>query len=285
MAEISRCHSHIRKVVPWVKPANLNPRIPITAVDLAEFVIADSDFALEMQVLRKLSNLEFECSHSGTYQDPVTDKIRQFDLRASRLKDTFRLSLAVECKNLRSDRPLLISAVPRTQGEAFHEVISTIVYAPFVLSERRDGHRSPYKQGEMVGKKTDQVGRNAGGNLFSDDSATFDKLNQAINSTKDLIARSIDRGFTYQVILPVLVVPQDRLWQVDYAENGNIVREPHQVTRTTLFVAHRWSEKLPSGLLLSYRISHLEIVTLKGLEDAVASWLDPSGFHATSKTL
>ena len=49
---------------------------PITDRDLARFVADDSDFAFEMQVLTELRNLGFDCSHSGTYQDPVTSKIR-----------------------------------------------------------------------------------------------------------------------------------------------------------------------------------------------------------------
>lgn len=47
---------------------------PITEQDLKEFVANDSDFAFEMQVLNRLRDLHFECWHSGTYQDPVSDK-------------------------------------------------------------------------------------------------------------------------------------------------------------------------------------------------------------------
>jgi hypothetical protein len=36
---------------------------------------------------------------------------------------------------------------------------------------------SAYRPGEMVAKKTDQVGRNTSGALVSDDEATFEKLN------------------------------------------------------------------------------------------------------------
>jgi hypothetical protein len=96
---------------------------PITQKDLDEFIASGSDFAFEMTVLSLLRKMGFNTSHSGTYQDPVTQKIRQFDLRASKVQGDFRLTLAVECKNLRTNFPLLISAVPRTVDEAFHEVI------------------------------------------------------------------------------------------------------------------------------------------------------------------
>src|ERR1700679_3993319 len=101
--------------------AKLKPDL-ITAKPLEDFVAQDPGFALEMQVLAQLRKLGFDCSHSGTYQDPVTSKIRQFDIRALKRDGAFMLALAVECKNLRTNHPLLLSAVPRVRAEAFHNV-------------------------------------------------------------------------------------------------------------------------------------------------------------------
>jgi hypothetical protein len=84
----------------------------ITAKDLAAFVATDSDFGFEMQVLAQLREVGFSCSHSGTYRDPVTDKTRQYDIRASMTRGDSTLALAVECKNLRRNNPLLLSSVP-----------------------------------------------------------------------------------------------------------------------------------------------------------------------------
>ena len=95
---------------------------PISAEDLAEFARDDSNFAFEMQVLAQLLTSGFSCVHSGTYRDPVTSKMRQFDIRASMDRDRGTLSLAVECKNLRPNSPLLLSTVPRTDAEAFHDL-------------------------------------------------------------------------------------------------------------------------------------------------------------------
>ena len=96
---------------------------PITEKDLADFVANDSDFAFEMRVLAELRSLKFDCRHSGTYQDPITDKIRQFDIRAVIDQSPSTLALAVECKNLRPNFPLLLNAVPRTAPEAFHDLL------------------------------------------------------------------------------------------------------------------------------------------------------------------
>jgi hypothetical protein len=66
---------------------------PITASDLKEFVDNNSDFDSEMTVLAGLRSLDFECEHSGTYQDPVSDKIRQFDIRAFKWQGNLHASL------------------------------------------------------------------------------------------------------------------------------------------------------------------------------------------------
>jgi hypothetical protein len=66
----------------------------MTAEDLAEFVRTNSDFAFEMRVLAQLRTDGFDCSHSGTYRDPVTDKIRQFDIRATMRRGDSALGLA-----------------------------------------------------------------------------------------------------------------------------------------------------------------------------------------------
>ena len=67
---------------------------PITAQDLADFVTTNSDFGFEMDVLARLRSEGFSCHHAGTYRDPVTDKIRQFDIRASLDSGDSTLALA-----------------------------------------------------------------------------------------------------------------------------------------------------------------------------------------------
>jgi hypothetical protein len=103
---------------------------PITQADLAAFAANDSDFAFELRVLRQLRGLGFQCEHSGTYEDPVTGKFRQFDIRANKNFGNVQLAMAVECKNIRPYHPLLVSAVPRTEAEAFHNRIEFTATGP-----------------------------------------------------------------------------------------------------------------------------------------------------------
>jgi len=258
--------------------------VPITANDLRDFVAHDSDFAFEMAVVRRLRHLQFDCLHSGTYQDPVTGKTRQFDIRAVSKRPFNTLALGVECKNLRPNSPLLLSTVPRMEAEAFHDVIRYNDGAPsFAVVQTVRGDDSAYFAKEMVAKKTDQVGRDEALNtLVSDDSATFDKLSQAINNCRDLAEQcASDKNPPYlRVVAPVLVIPDNLLWQVDYSASGTLMNQPRNVTRATFYLNKTWAVPRPLSPdgPLNYRMSHLEIVTLGGLADAVESWFGVSGF-------
>jgi len=47
---------------------------------------------------KKISQLGFDCRHSGTYEDPITAKTREYDIRADKRKDNFIFRSAIECK-------------------------------------------------------------------------------------------------------------------------------------------------------------------------------------------
>jgi hypothetical protein len=259
---------------------------PITAKDLEEFVSSDSDFAFEMRVLAQLRGLGFECEHSGTYRDPVTDKIRQFDIRGVKHQGNFTLALAVECKNLRPGYPLLLSAVPRTTPESFHDLIVWEREKVFSQSVRPvTGDASAYRPGEMVAKKTDQVGRDTSGALVSNDEATFERLNQAVNSCRDLVQEYLSRSSPplVRAVVPLLVVPPGLLWQVDYSADGNLVTDPRQVGHAGLFLNSAWTVDLGVGWTLSYRLSHIDLVTLDALPETVATYFGARGFFAAVK--
>jgi len=256
----------------------------ITDQDLAAFVASNSDFAFEMRVVAQLRALGFECSHSGTYRDPLTDKVRQFDIRAVIHEGKFTLALGLECKNLRPNNPLLLSAVPRTSAEAFHDLLVRNPQSPFppCSVERVNEPHSAYPTGTMVAKKTDQVRRETSGTLVSNDEATFGKVNQAVSSCQDLVeeyARKPSQPWV-RAVVPVLVVPTGLLWQVDYAADGKLDTPPRTVARASLFLDHAWSVDLGIGGKLRYRLSHIELATLDALPGIVKSYLGPRGFFA-----
>ena len=78
---------------------------PITANDMSEY-LKTSDFQLELDVFHSLARY-IQPSHGGTYTDPVTKKDRQYDIRAEFVHRNCYLKLAIECKNLKPNFPLL----------------------------------------------------------------------------------------------------------------------------------------------------------------------------------
>ena len=236
-------------------------RDPVDAAAILRFVRESSDFDLEMKVVELLRAQGFKCVHGGTYQDPITQKIRQFDVRAERAAARHHVSLAVECKNLRDDGPLLVSCVPRVREEAFHHILRTPRDAIRVLTEEVSGQETPYVVGESVAKKTDQI-RRSGDGFVSDDQATFDKMSQAISSTYDLVRMHLTPSNLLFAVLPVVVIPDGRLWQVNYSASGVLETEPTKVPSAALFLDHAWSFGTSATGVIRFRLSHLEFVTV-----------------------
>src|SRR5438132_1668631 len=115
---------------------------PITRNDLVEFLCGFSDFSFEVKVLNTLAGIGFTCEHGGSYDDPVMKKPRQFDIRATWNIGRLFLRLAVECKNLRCNFPLLITCLPRRDEESFYEIVYSVNPKSNPL-ERPSGPYSP----------------------------------------------------------------------------------------------------------------------------------------------
>jgi len=211
--------------------------------DIEEYLNSYSDFSFEVKVLKTLTSLGFDCEHSGTYEDPITKKTREFDIRAWKIFDLnentiFRIGMAVECKNIRENFPLVVHCMPRTESEAYHHLVwshrsSEEPYriSPFFEYARRvilGKDETVYAIGEPVGKSCDQVDRRASqnGEIIGSDADLFDKISQSLNSAYEILRSSHyagDRELTViSLILPILVVPTGRVWFVSYDSDGNI---------------------------------------------------------------
>src|SRR5689334_4191337 len=94
----------------------------IEEADLRAYLQGYSDFSFELRTLHMLRGLGLSCEHGGLYKDPVTGKTREFDIRAAATAAQYRVRMAIECKNLRANFPMMISCVPRHQDESYHEV-------------------------------------------------------------------------------------------------------------------------------------------------------------------
>lgn len=256
---------------------------PLTASDIANFLDNESDFGFELSILKLLGGLGIMCQHGGTYDDPVTQKKRQFDLRAVIEKGPgVRIRLAIECKNLDSSYPLVVQCMARRAEESFHELIYS------KAEKHRQGHdgifnqtesiplsltHSFYARNESVGKACQQVGKTDKGELAGSNSEIYDKWSQAISSSHGLLDMVLDDGLACSMgcmvsIIPALVVPDGTLWVVSYDETGRRDSDPTQADRIPYFLD---AEIKPSNKMQSDSItlSHLELVTVTGLQNLI----------------
>ena len=257
--------------------------------DMVEFLNTASDFSFELRVQQLLMDSGFKCSHGGNYEDPVTKKTRQFDIRAWDVSKTNSIGLAVECKNLRSSYPLLISTVPRTSNESYYCVLCShkrglnqrdrdplMVAAmyPHGTSVSIDGTDSGlYPEQRPVGKSCNQVGRDSNGNFATGDAEIYEKWGQAIASAGDLVElayaaneKSKTKVFS-SIIFPLVVVPDSRLWVAHYNENGVLQGDPVQTDSCSYFVNKSYECEKMTGF--TYQISHIEFVTISGLKSFI----------------
>ena len=169
--------------------------------DLEEYIRDYDDFALELDLFQHALDLGTAAEHGGTYVDPVTGRHRQFDLRIRIEAPERLLHLAVECKNIGKNSPLLVSQIPREREEAFHEVLHSYAHrapgeAPGVMLDRAEVLRVSdqaglYPAGRPVGKSTAQVGCTTQGELTGADSESYEKWSQALSSAQDLVDRAL----------------------------------------------------------------------------------------------
>ena len=256
----------------------------ITETDLDDFIATEGDFDFEMQIANIFHDHCDESLHGGSYDDPVTNKARQFDIRARISKAGLHVRIAAECKNLQKNFPLLISRLPRKPAEAFHEVLYTHEKArggPTIggvqiatgfdffnfKNIKIDADNKVYPIDDFVGKSTTQVGKN-GAEFVSNDSEVFEKWAQALSSTYGLleIAKKdfeyFDKKIGLTVFFPILVIPDETLWCVDYKPNGTKTGVPRKIDHCSIFIDKKIGGKLGPWL----NISHIDIFTKNGIE-------------------
>lgn len=249
--------------------AKLQPQ-PILASDISEYLAEQDDFALELRSIRRAHEFGFRYSHAGTYEDPVTGKPRQYDIRAVYSKGACTVYLAMECKSLQKNCPLVVSCVPRTAAESYHDRIEGWPNHIPPLKVPRSANSLLYPAGVPVGKSTAQIGRTSQG-WTANDADTHDKWAQAMTSAHALVQRSATppggrvNHLEKAVIIPVLVVSDETLWTVDYDDDGRVSSGPSLVDETVLYVGRGYEV-----YNVPFFVSHLHFCTEKGLGQLLA---------------
>jgi hypothetical protein len=135
-----------------------------------------------------------------------------------------------------------------------------------------------YPPHEYVGKACSQVGRLLNGDLTGNDAEVYDKWYQAIHSAHDLIDwanedwETNDKGACATLVLPILVVPNERLWRIKYRSDGMRESDPERTDRATMYI-DKFVASTDRLAGISASFSHLEIVTERGLADLCSGFL------------
>jgi hypothetical protein len=193
----------------------------------------------------------------------------------------------------RPNFPLLVQTVPRVKAEAFHQLVigrdvkvpggreEFVVREPYASANSRTlivkPKSTPYLVGTPTGKSLDNVGRERTGAITSSD-LVADRVVQAINSTHELIVRAHHDTDAQRIcaVVPMLVVSDGRVWQIDYDEDGNMKGGASQTGHIPYFVGRRFRTGAGAGSAeVSFTVSHLDIVTLNSLEIVLNKYFDP----------
>jgi hypothetical protein len=135
-----------------------------------------------------------------------------------------------------------------------------------------------FQGARTLGKSVAQVGRENGneGKVHAGDQDIFDKLAQSLASADDLVTTLYWEGsddvpsITRVAVIPLVVVPDRRLWVVEYDHDGERKCPPVQTDRCSLFVNREYMMHSDWPRL---RLSHVEFVTLSGLGTFVSEFL------------
>jgi len=261
----------------------------ITAEDIKKHLESGDDFAFEVETYQRIIGPGFRGSFSGTYVDPVTGKSRQYDIRAEGVMDNDKpVLLAIECKRIDPEFPLVVSCVLREQQESYHQIfrsgtmniksgpIQRVDNMPYAVYGH-ENNNAIYEEGKPVGKSTTQIGHGKNDKYKESDSEFYDKWAQALSSAHDLIIkasvyqRNNNSRITYfSVIIPIVVVPNKTLWTVIYDKNGERIGAPKLVDEVEFYVGKEYQFKTSHVVYdMRYTVSHIHVLTPDGLEKFV----------------
>ena len=252
---------------------------PLTKEDILRFVKEQSsDFAFEMEILRMVTQIcgPEKTKWGGLYCDPNTKKQREFDIVTEKVfSRNQRAKLAIECKHLSENCPLVIFCTPRTEKENVLSQLNWIDHSPttyFSHYASKTGKAYDfYPVGKHVGRSLKQIGKDSQNGLKSikGDSEIYDKWSQALSSSHNMLEEVLLRGtldkMAQILFLPIVVVPDKTLWQVKYSDNGVLDGEPEQVDSIDYWVDVSYSF-LGKFEELNFQISHLHFLTKTGLQ-------------------
>lgn len=265
--------------------------------DMQKYLDSSSDFAFEMRVLKLLNDKGLETTFGGLYQDPNGNKTRQFDIRSRIIFDSnctkHSVWLAIECKNLRNNFPLLISCSKRKDNESILDTFNAEYNIKSMdenctddCSARNNTSYNIYSQSlqpsayyttkAFVGRTCVQVGKSPKGEIEFSDEEVYSKWTQSLCSLYGLMEVNITDIYkqicnpnaisSCNCFVPIVAVPDGTLWIAEYTDNGELLTEPKKVEKCSFLVNKQYSFciRIKSH---PYMISHIDFMTFTGLKN------------------
>ena len=258
------------------------PSIPqqfTTETEIRDHAERNDSFGFEMRVGAVLAKSPVEhVEHGGTYADPITGFLRQFDFRCDFTDGRRCLRFSIECKNIDPTLPVIVCGRSRPISEAYHEVIISTSHATGPRSVRKRVGSSRYIGHEdFVGKSVLKPERDGNGQIRqkSGDAEVHERWSQALASAHNLVEAASKNGSgTCTVVVPVLVMPDDALWRVWYGDDGKPSKLA-KVKECAYYVARRYDPQ-PENRHEPIVLSHILFLTISGLTDLLENLKRPA---------
>jgi hypothetical protein len=130
---------------------------------------------------------------------------------------------------------------------------------------------SVYFPQAFVGKSLLQLKKKDGKYMRTRDTEIYEKWSQALASAVDLVdaagrnATTAANQHIFTFVIPVVVLPDDTLWKVEYDIKGKIIQDPQLSNEIEFFVGHKAFPPIDLGDSSEpYVFSHLHFVTFTG---------------------
>jgi hypothetical protein len=248
----------------------------------------ESDFLLELKVAKTLRDAGFTVAHSQHYEDPATKLQRQFDIRAARYRpgEDRDLFLAIECKNLGEEFPILVFSSPVQKEEDYLQLAlrdfsgrKAVEFSPDfrpVTAKKQSIFNT-----EFVGREIDQLKRVVKKGSELDGHYSGLGTTQGIRGKWDQALSSLQAGiFEYLSFrrratskapilpLPILVIPEGTLWQACFSETAEKVGEVSKESLLTIYINKELClEDAPYHSYL--RMPRMVVVEIQRLEELI----------------
>jgi hypothetical protein len=267
--------------------------------DIQEFYQQTSDLYFELQIKKLLESNHAYVEHSGHYIDPFEGKVREFDLVARigsgdlhLLQDNFSIKqiiLCVEAKNVHELSPVVVGCVRRPRY--FPIYLHSKTYNK-QTGERSTGEHSFHLENSVSlakqcgedmmellgveiiqGTKLNKNGQEQEQYRKVRDAEIFTKWAQSVNNAivqhRNFLTID-DEGTSYFYSVPVLVVPDGRLFKaVD--DNGNLTFGQTDLLPYKMDVKHK-VDNMPVTVSCFYACTPTGLLKLtKGLRGEIVS--------------